>query len=262
MFDFLKGKGAPPADVKEIRQQLLLFIKEQLKKSEGGEGASIRGLQLFIGAGGGQHLYEAAVYADEPGRFKEAEVQRIADDYAIDLPQGWTLETLFVDEIPAGAVRAPNMPVALAIVTRHQSLAPVPEAAVLRVLSGEAEQEIYEIAPLSGRICIGRDKQVQDERGFLRTNDIAFPSESDSEGNRFVSRQHAHIEWDRQSRCFCLFADEGGIPPRNKIKVQRQSGETFRLQTTEIAHKLEPGDKIVLGTSVLLEFDYKSAESD
>ena len=36
MFDFLKSKNNAPADVKEIRQRLLQFIKEQLKKSEGG----------------------------------------------------------------------------------------------------------------------------------------------------------------------------------------------------------------------------------
>jgi hypothetical protein len=262
MFDFLKSKGTPPSDVKEIRQQLLLFIKEQLRKAEGGEGASIKGLQLFIDAGAEAHLYEAAVYYNEPNRFAREEVQRIADDYAIDLPEGWNLDIVFTGELPTGAAKAPNMPAALGIVTRHHSAVQTPETAMLRVLNGEAEQEIYEITPASGRVCIGRDKKAQADDGFLRENDIAFPSNSKNEGNKYVSRQHAHIEWDKHNRCFCLYADEGGIPPRNKVKVQRENGATIRLQTTEIGHKLEPGDKIVLGTSVLLEFDYISPEED
>lgn len=262
MFDFLKSKANSPSDVKEIRQQILFFIKEQLRKAEGGEGASIRGLQLYIAAGEEEHLYEAALYTNEPNRFRNEEVQRIADDFAIDLPVGWTFETLFVNELPAGPIRAANMPVALSIVTRQHTSVKKPEAAVLKVLSGEAEQEFYEITPSSGRICIGRDKHVQDASGFIRDNDIAFPSQSKSEGNRYVSRQHAHIEWNKASHGFCLYADEGGIPPRNKLKVQRENGETIRLQTTEIAHRLEPGDRIVLGESVLLEFDYKSAVED
>jgi hypothetical protein len=262
MFDFLKNKGNPPADIKEIRQQILLFIKEQLKKAEGGEGASIKGLQLYIAAGEEEHLYESALYTNEPGRFRNEEVQRIADDFAIDLPSGWSFETIFVNELPAGLMKASNMPVALSIVTRKHTSVKKPEGAVLKVLSGQAEQEFYEITPSSGRIYIGRDKHVQDASGFIRDNDIAFPSEAGNDGNKYVSRQHAHIEWDKASHGFCLYADEGGIPPRNKLKVQRANGETVRLQTTEIAHRLEPGDRIVLGTSVLLEFDYKSAVED
>ena len=169
---------------------------------------------------------------------------------------------LFVDSLPAEAVQSTDMPVALGILTRSNTVVRQPEAAAIRVLSGEAEKEIYQITPASGRIYIGRDKQAQVADGFLRRNDIAFPSDSPVEGNKYVSRQHAHIDWDKKNHCYCLFADEGGIPPGNKIKVQRETGETIRLQTTEIGHKLEPGDKIVLGTSVLLEFDYISTEAD
>src|ERR1043166_8455652 len=161
MFDFLKGKANPPSDIKEIRQQILLFIKEKLKKAEGGEGASIKALQLYIAAGEKEHLYEAAIYANEPNRSRNEDVQRIADDFVIDLPAGWAFEILFVDELPMGPIRAANMPVALGIVTRQHVANKKPKIAILKVLSGEAEQEIYEITPASGRVCIGRDKYVQ-----------------------------------------------------------------------------------------------------
>lgn len=260
MFDFLKNKTTPPADVKAIRQQLLLFIKEKLRKTEGGEGTSIRGIRLYIAAGPDQHLYEAAVYLNEPDRFKNEEVQRIADDYSLDLPAGWVMEFIFGTDLPADAAMAQNMPVALAIDTRGPNIAQHHRPATISVLSGEAEKEFYEIKPVSGRICIGRDKRVQAADGFLRENTIAFPSSSQNEGNKFVSRSHAHIEWDNTSGFYCLYADEGGVPPRNKVKVQRSNGDQIRLQTTQIGHHLEPGDKIVLGESVLLEFDYVREE--
>ena len=106
MLNFLKNKEKSPDDVKQIRQQLLLFIKDQLKKTEGGEGASIKAIQLHMAAGEDQHLYEAAVYLNEPNRFKNDEVQRIADDFALDLPKDWSLELAFPEELPAEAVKS------------------------------------------------------------------------------------------------------------------------------------------------------------
>jgi hypothetical protein len=90
MFDLFKNR---PRDVKEIRNAILQFIKEQLQKAEGGEGSNIRGLYLYINCGDDEkHLYELAVFYDSPDRFKNDEVQKIADDFAIALPAGWTLE--------------------------------------------------------------------------------------------------------------------------------------------------------------------------
>ena len=84
MFDLFNSK---PQDVKAIRNALLQFIKEQLQKNEGGEGRNIKALNLFITcAEADKQLYEAAVFYSEEDRFKNDEVQKIADDYAIQLP--------------------------------------------------------------------------------------------------------------------------------------------------------------------------------
>jgi hypothetical protein len=49
MFDFFKKNTENSSkDVKTVREALLHFIKEQLKKAEGGEGSNIKGIQLFI----------------------------------------------------------------------------------------------------------------------------------------------------------------------------------------------------------------------
>ena len=97
MFPFFKKESSPPpSDVKTIRDAMLNFIKEQLSKTEGGEGGNIKGLQLFIACPEEEkHLYESAVYWEEEDQFKEDEVQKIADDYAIDLPAGLDIGNQF-----------------------------------------------------------------------------------------------------------------------------------------------------------------------
>jgi hypothetical protein len=252
MFDLFKSR---PTDIKAIRASVLQFIKEQLQRAEGGEGSNIKGLSLFIFCSQEEkHLYEAALYVDEEDRFKEEELQKIVDDYAIALPENWSLEMVFVDEAPKEAIKATEVSAALFISTRKKPKVFHDATACLRVLHGEAEKESYTITPLNGRINIGRERKVQTADGFYRENFIAFPSDSRHESNRSVSRQHAHIEWDRENTAFYLFADEGGIPPHNKMKVRTERGAPVKLQTTEIGHRLQEGDQIILGESAVLEF--------
>ena len=252
MFDFFKNK---PTDIKGIRASLLQFIKDQFQKVEGGEGSNIKGLCLYITCNEEQkHLYEGAVFADEEDRFKEEEVQKIADDYAIGLPETWTLEISFVDEAPPEALKASDTDAALFISTKKKPKVFHDATAYIRVLNGEAEKELYSISSNRGKINIGREKKVHTADGFYRENYIAFPDSSSNESNKSVSRQHAHIEWDTDNAAFYLFADEGGIPPHNKMKVRTEGGIPVKLQTTEIGHRLQEGDQIILGESALLEF--------
>nr|AGU12356.1 hypothetical protein [uncultured organism] len=261
VFNFFKSDADErPDDVKGVRQSLLRFIKDVLQKAEGGEGSHIKGLCLFLPCPEHEkHVYEAAVYTEEEGRFKD-EIQRIADDYAIGLPQNWTLETIFEDDYPADAVQAPNLDAVLFIKTnKHFILQKA--SAYIRVLSGEAEKQVYDITSESGKINIGRDRKAQVDDGFFRTNHIAFPSDAGSDGNKYVSRQHAHIEWSPDANCFVLYADEGGVPPRNKIKIRSvNSDELIKLHSTHIGHYLKEGDQVVLGESAVIEFSYKAEE--
>jgi hypothetical protein len=259
MFDLFKSK---PTDIKGIRASLLQFIKDQFQKVEGGEGSNIRGLCLYIFCSEEEkHLYEGAVYADEEDRFKEEEVQKIADDYAIALPETWTLELEFVDEAPPEALKAPDIDAGLFISTKKKPKVFHEATAFIRVLNGEAEKETYSISSTSGKINIGRERKVQTADGFYRENYIAFPDSSEHESNRSVSRQHAHIEWDAENAAFYLFADEGGIPPHNKMKVRTEGGLPVKLQTTQIGHRLQEGDQIILGESALLEFRSSAADN-
>lgn len=259
MLDIFK-RNTPerPVDVKTIRERLLQFVKERLKKVEGGEGNNIKGLQIFISCSQDEkHLYEAVVYIEDTERFKN-EVQRIADDYAIELPGEWTLETIFTESLPAEAIKIPDLDAALLILTRKRSARQI-ATAYIKVRVGEAEKNIYEITSTDGKIYIGRERRVQTADGFYRQNKIAFPDGNES--NKFVSRQHAHLEYDNDLGCFLLFADEGGVPPRNKIKIRSTSdANPIKLYTTKIGHPLQEGDQILLGQSALLEFSYKEEE--
>src|SRR5687768_7936048 len=155
MFPFFKKEESTvPTDIKTIREALLSFIKEQLSKAEGGEGGNIKGLQLFIACSEEEkHLYESAVYWEEENRFKE-EVQKIADDYAIDLPAEWTMQILFAPDMPQQVIKATNMKVGLFVKTTKQSLRKEAKAAI-QVLTGTAEQDAYSISSTDEKIYIG-----------------------------------------------------------------------------------------------------------
>ncbi len=262
MFDlFKKNENKGPKDVKVVRDGLLRFIKEELQKAEGGEGRNIKGVNVFVlSAPAENHVYEAAVYLVEKDRFKN-EVQRIADDYAVDLPDNWDLDISFVDEFPPEAMKVDTLNAAVFIQTKDTAIQKQ-GTAYIRVLNGEAEKQEYKISSADGKVNIGREKRAQVEGGFFRLNHIAFLPESENTANKFVSRQHAHVEWNNESGCFTLFADDGGVPPRNKIKIRSAANENLiKLNSIYISHKLAEGDQIILGESAVLEFSYNSEEN-
>jgi hypothetical protein len=259
MFDlFKKNENKGPVDVKLVRDTLLRFIKEEFQKAEGGEGRNIKGVNIFVlNNPAEKHIYEAAVYVEEKDRFKD-EVQRIADDYAVDLPGNWEMEISFVDEFPPEAMQINTLNAAIFIRTKDNSIQKS-GSAYIRVLNGEAEKPEYQVNSSDGKINVGREKKAQVDQGFFRLNHIAFPGDSSNESNKFISRQHAHIEWNNDSGCFMLFADEGGIPPGNKIKIRSAQNESLiKLNSVHIGHRLVEGDQVILGESAVLEFSYHS----
>lgn len=251
-------KQNKPKDIKALRSEVLDFIKVQLKKAESGEGSNIKGLHLYVTCDPqDKFLYEGSLYAEDQNKFKE-EVQKIADDFAIDLPANWLLQIVFDEPVPPEAIQSSDVDMALFISTKQKPAVHKEAVAYIKVLSGEAEQKVYTIHSSNKKINIGREKIVRVADGYLRQNQIAFPDSSNDKSNRSVSRQHAHIEWSEEFSVFFLFADEGGIPPSNKIKVKPEHGQEIKLITTEIGHHLKEGDQIILGESALLEFSYEA----
>ena len=155
---------------------------------------------------------------------------------------------------PGEAIKAADVDAALFISTKKKPKVHTGATAIIRVLNGEAEKEVYTITFRRSKINIGREKKAQTADGFYRENFIAFSNDSKNESNRSVSRQHAHIEWDLEAGAFYIYADEGGIPPYNKMKVRTEGGTPVKLQTTQIGHRLQEGDQVILGESALVEF--------
>lgn len=256
MFELFKGDQEDQMDVKSFRDAALRFIKEELQKLEGGEGKNIRGLQLFVSSPNDiRHVNEAALYVEEPQRLKD-EVQRISDDFDLELPSNWTMEVLFVDSLPPEAKKAPGLDLGLFVKTRQNRIQ-TQTIACIRILNGEAEADEYTLQPGIDKINIGRERNVQGADGFFRVNSIAFPGDSANEANKYISRQHAHILWNSESGYFMIFADEGGVPPRNKIKIKSLNDDSpVKLNSTQIGHVLRDGDQIILGESAVIEFKY------
>lgn len=258
MFNlFNKRKEEPPQDVKTVRELLLTAIKQELQKLEGGEGKHIKGLALLIAClPAEQYMYESAVYFEDEARFKN-EIQRIVDDFAIDLPENWNMQINFVEELPDDAIKLSKVNAALYIKTPEHVVVTKSKTAYIRTLNGESEKKEYKITAADGKINIGREHQVQVSDGFFRINHIAFPDNSANEANKYISRQHAHIEWDSNTGTFLLFADEGGIPPRNKVRMRSVGDHTpVKLNVAELGHVLQEGDQIILGELAVLEFSY------
>lgn len=260
MFNIFGQSNNNPTDVKGVRDALLRAVKEELQKAEGGEGRNIKGINLFIAPPAtDKHMYESAVYQDEPDRFKE-EIQRIADDFDLGLPDNWVLEINFGEEFPPEAVKFNEVNAAIFIRTKDHTIQKTGDA-YIRVLNGVAEKSQYHITSQDGKLNIGREKKAQVEGGFFRTNHIAFPGDAGDEANKYISRQHAHIEWNNEKGCFMLFADEGGIPPGNKIKVRSAAnGSLIKLHSSQIGHQLEEGDQVILGETAVMEFTYKKGK--
>jgi len=261
MLDLFKQQKTK--DVKLLRSYILDFIKEQLKKTESGEGNNIRGLHLYSTCSEQEkYIYASALYLEEEGRFKEEEVQKIADDFAIALPENWWMEIVFTQEAPPEAIKATEADIALFISTQRKRTIHQEKTAIIKVLQGEAEKEQYILHSSSGKkINIGRESKVNTPDGFYRENYIAFPDKSNNKSNKSISRQHAHIEWNEDASAFFLFADEGGIPPMNKIKVRTTDGNLVKLLTTEIGYHLHEGDQVILGESALLQFGYMEEDN-
>ncbi|MFP5079962.1 FHA domain-containing protein [Pedobacter sp. JCM 36344] len=258
MFNLFNNSAQEkPQDVKAVREAFLVFIKQELQKLEGGEGTHIKGLQLCICCKPSEEfMYESAVFSAEENRFKN-EIQRIADDFAIDLPENWTMETIFVEELPERGKRMEQLNAALCVKLPEHVSVVKSSTGYIKILTGEAEQSLYTLKSDNGRINIGRGRKAQGTDGFFRNNEIAFPDESSNECNKYISRQHAHIEWNNESASFMLFADEGGVPPRNKVKIRSKTDHNpVKLTFTELGFALTEGDQIILGESAVLEFSY------
>jgi hypothetical protein len=114
----------------------------------------------------------------------------------------------------------------------------------LAVQKGQAVRDSYDLD--GDRIFLGRLEEVLDAAGRIkRRNDVAFVEEGEIE--QTVSREHARIAWDPESRAFWL-RDEGSASGTLLFRAGR-SIEVSRHDRRGV--RLEDGDEIYLGRAAL-----------
>ena len=138
---------------------------------------------------------------------------------------------------------------ALAFRKTDQGEAEIPARAArpllrLAILKGKAVRDAYDLA--ADRVYLGRLEEVLDAAGRVkRRNDVAFLEEGEIE--QTVSREHARIAWDAESRAFWL-RDEGSASGTLLFRAGR-SIEVSRHDRRGV--RLESGDEIYLGRAAL-----------
>ncbi len=166
-------------------------------------------------------------------------------------PAGLEVEVVTSPELPGPKERwliveadsRPHAPEPSVVAKRNARLA---------VVKGRAQQN--EIALNKSRINIGRTVDVYRADGPSRRNDLAF-DETD-EISRTVSREHAHVTFNKQTGEYRLFNDRAYVPETAKpggncgLWIIRD-GLSNEVHRGPRGVKLEPGDEIHLGRAVV-----------
>jgi hypothetical protein len=123
--------------------------------------------------------------------------------------------------------------------------------AKLVVLAGKATEP--ELTLSKARTNLGRTPEVYRSEGLFRRNDLSFAA--DTETNRTVSREHAHILFDRSTSVYRLFNDrwyqrEEEANGNCGTWIVRE-GMSHEVHRGGRGMKLQPGDEIHLGKAVL-----------
>ena len=107
------------------------------------------------------------------------------------------------------------------------------------------------VIPLEkGRTNIGREVDVYRQQGLYRRNDLAFVE--DSEINRSVSREHAHIQRDAARGECRLFNDRWYARGAECGTWIVRDGMSHEVHRDARGVKLEPGDEIHFGRAVVV----------
>ena len=120
-----------------------------------------------------------------------------------------------------------------------------------RLVVQQGEANVGAIRLDKARTNIGRVVDAYRAEGIFRRNDLAFSA--DTEINRSVSREHAHIQFDRASGEYRIFNDRwyprGGGECGTWIVRDGMSQEVHRDARGK---RLESGDEIHLGRAVVV----------
>ena len=242
---FAHGEKNEPPEIAEIRLAILDQVRAKSYRSGGRRifpsnlvHIHVRGIEdsrapLFTGKFFRQYF--------------EQELRTHLDKNEIRFPEDLRVDVHVTRELPA----AGEQWVWVDVESQEHAAAKPRRSARLVVIKGKANEG--EITLSRARTNIGRTVDVYRAEGLLRRNDLVFSE--DTEINRTVSREHAHIVYDRAAGEYRLFndrwyqRDEGGTPDPAVWIVR--DGLSQAVHRTPRGTRLEHGDEIHFGRAVV-----------
>ncbi|HLY19932.1 MAG TPA: FHA domain-containing protein [Bryobacteraceae bacterium] len=245
---FAVGQGSEPPEVAEIRLAILEQVRAKCYRSGGKRVFPCNLVHIHVR---GVEDSRAPLFNGKFFRqYFEQELRRHLDKEECRYPEDLQVDVQVLRELPM-----PGEQWVWVEIESREKASPAPaatrRAARLVVMEGKANEA--EITLSKARTNIGRTVDVYRAEGPLRRNDLAFTE--DTEINRTVSREHAHIIHDRAAGEYRLFNDrwyqrdtEG--PPAPATWIVRD-GLSQPVHRTARGTKLEHGDEIHLGRAVV-----------
>ena len=118
-----------------------------------------------------------------------------------------------------------------------------------RLVVRQGTANLPELAIGQPRVHLGREVDVYRDGGMRRRNDLAFVEDNDV--NRSVSREHAHIDYDRITGEYRLFNDRWYARGADCGTRILRDGVSLEVHRDARGTKLEPGDEIHLGRAIV-----------
>jgi hypothetical protein len=242
---FAVGQGGEPPEVAEIRLAILDQVRAKSYRS-GGKRIFPSNL-VHIHARGIEDSRAPLFNGKFFRKYFEQELRQHLDKNEIRYPEDLRVDVHVMRELPA-----PGEEWVWVEVESEERAGPAPRrTGRLVVMEGKANEG--EITLSKARINIGRTVDVYRAEGVLRRNDLAFTEDTDI--NRTVSREHAHILYDKAAGEYRLFNDrwykreDAGSPVPSTWIVR--DGLSQEVPHTTRGTKLEPGDEIHFGKAVV-----------
>lgn len=235
-------------EIAEIRIAVLDEVKKKIQRAGGHVLFPYNVIRIVVRAA----PHEAAVFEREFfRRFFDEEVRKALLKEACRFSDDLRVEIRAAEQAGASDDHW------LHVETLAESSAPPPQtsarpAAKLLVKAGSANRS--EIPLDKTRINIGRLTDVYKSEGLSRRNDLAFAE--DTPINRTVSREHAHILYDKATGDYRLFNDrwyERGNKSQNNCGlwiIRDGMGQEVHRDTR--GTRLLPGDEIHFGKAVVM----------
>ena len=234
-------KGDEPPELAEIRLAILDRVREKSYRS-GGRKVFPYDLVRVQLRGVEQARY--AVFAGQFFRqYLEQEVATALREAGCRYPDNLRVEVEPVVGLPLPGVAW------LAVEVSSQDPA---KLAAAKLVVREGTANLVEIRLDKARTNIGRVVDSYRSAGLFRRNDLAFAAET--EVNATVSREHAHIAYERSTGEYRLFNDRwyerGPRAGECGLWIVRD-GMSQEVHRNSRGAKLEPGDEIHFGSAIV-----------